>query len=449
MSTIVLLLLLLIGIAIYFVNPKSFFLYWLSIQPFILPVFYLLFVNDFTPVADKFLPLYFEFPQKLGFLMVFLLLLSFHRSDKGLKSLKVLFLPLFLLASFLLVQNILVGFDARALYTNAKSILWSVVPLALLVVDKRLRPTRKSFIRFIFVFVYVQSFFCILNWGGITIYGDVTGGFDEHLLCGTFTRYNHMANYLTVFFFILTYECFGSKRIKRKKYFGMAFLIGFLILISGSRMALMLYVFTCFYFFCVYYQNKKFVFITIVLSVLLLGFYLKGNKNFSGQGADEGTGYERNMIGVIDLANADDITEGNTLSMSAQVLFFYLNSPYMGNGQLYREGFFYGNPKDPRDTYNNADVFKTDARLAFMFVEYGIIGLCMFFYLFASMYKGCYLYSEEKNKALYWGAGLYFLLFSLTDNGFWDYIIFPSILIYVFSKRNFSEKATSRLLEKI
>ena len=449
MSTIVLLLLLLIGIAIYFVNPKSFFLYWLSIQPFILPVFYLFFVNDFTPLADKFLPLYFEFPQKLGFFMVFLLLLSFHRSDKGLKSLKVLFLPLFLLASFLLVQNILVGFDARALYTNAKSILWSVVPLALLVVDKRLRPTRKSFIRFVFVFVYVQIFFCILNLWGIRIYGEYSGLYDESLICGTFVRYNHMSNYLVIFFFILTYEFFKCKSIKRKQYYWMAFLIGLIILASGSRMSLMLFLFTCFYFFCAYYQNKKIVIITIMLSVLLLGSYLKGNRNFSGQGADEGTGYERNMIGVIDLANADDITEGNTLSMSAKVLFFYLNSPYMGNGQLYREGFFYGNPKDPRDTYNNADIFRTDARLAFMFVEYGIIGLCMFFYLFASMYKGCFLYSEEKNKALYWGAGLYFLLFSITDNGFWDYIIFSSVIIYVFSKKHVIKEDPFQLIKEV
>ncbi len=433
MSTIVLLLLLLIGIAIYFVNPKSFFLYWLSIQPFILPVFYLLFVNDFTPVEDKFLPLYFDFPLKLGSLMVLLLLLSFHRSDKGLKSLKVLFLPLFLLASFLLVQNILVGFDARALYTNAKSILWSIVPLALLIVDKRLRPTRKSFIRFIFVFVYVQSFFCILNLGGITIYGDVTEGFDKHLLCGTFTRYNHMANYLTVFFFILTYEFFKCKNIKRIQYYWMAFLIGLIILASGSRMALMLYVFTCFYFFCVFYKNKKFVFITIVLSVLLLGSYLKGNESFYGQDADEGTGLERNVIGVVDLANSDDLSEGSTLSMSAQLFFLYLNSPYMGNGQLYREGFFYGNPKDLRDTYNNADVYRTDARLAFMFVEYGILGLFLFFLLFVATFKGSYMYSEENDKKLYVGAFIYFFLFSVTDNGFWDYVIFSSFLIYVFS----------------
>ena len=229
----------------------------------------------------------------------------------------------------------------------------------------------------------------------------------------------------------------------------MAFIIGLIILMSGSRMSLFLFAFTSFYFFSVFYQNKKIVFTIVLTSIFLSFYYLKGNESFSGQNADEGTGLERNVIGVVDLANSEDLSEGSTLSMSAKVLFLYFNSPYMGNGQLYREGCYYGDPTDPKDTYNNADIYKTDARLAFMFVEYGIIGLCIFFYLFFSMFKGCYLYSEEHRKALYLGTGLFFLLFSITDNGFWDYLIFSSIFIYVFSEKHISNEITTRLIDKV
>lgn len=449
MSNFVLLLLILIGIAIYFVKPKYFFLYWLSIQPYILPVFFLLFASDFTPVADKFLPLYFDFPSRLSTLMIFLFFFSCVRSGKGIQQLVFLFLSIFLLTLFMVVQNIVVGFSVKALYANGKSILWIIIPLALLIIDKRVRPSRDSFVRYMMAFVCIQLSFCIFNLLGFTIYGEVTGGFDKHLICGTFARYNHMANYLTVFFFILTYECFGCKNITRKKYFLMAFIIGLIILMSGSRMTLLLYVFTSFYFFLVFCQNKKIVITIVLASIFILGSYLKGNESFYGQDADEGTGMERNVIGVVDLANSDDLSEGSTLSMSAQLFFLYLNSPYMGNGQLYREGFYYGDPKDPKDTYNNADIYRTDARLAFMFVEYGIIGLCLFFYLFFSMFKGCYLFSEEHSKALYLGAGLYYLLFSITDNGFWDLLIFSSILIYVFSKKHISKEATPQVIDKV
>ena len=435
-SIVLYIILVIIGFAIYFVKPKYFFLYWLSIQPYILPIFFVLFESEFTPVQDNFLPLYFDFPDKLSTLMIFLFILSYLRNGRDVKSFKFLRLPLILLISFMLFQNILVGFNLYALYANIKVILLSLAPLALLIVDERLRPSRESLFHFISVFVFVQSLFCLLNFSGISIYGDVTGGFDEHLICGTFTRYNHMANYLAIFFFILTYECFGRRGIGRKKYFMLSSIIGLLIVLSGSRMTLLLFGFTAYFFFCLF-QSKKVVVATFLMSAYLFSSLIIGNDNFYGEVADEGTGLERNLIGVIDLANSDDITEGNTLSMSAKIFLFYYKSPLMGNGKAFRPEFYYGHPTD---TYNNEGIFRTDARLAFMFVEYGVMGLGLLLLMFAYIFRGCYLFSEEKSKALYWGAGVYFLLFSITDNGFWDYLIFSSVLIYVFSTKQIDKK---------
>ena len=107
--------------------------------------------------------------------------------------------------------------------------------------------------------------------------------------------------------------------------------------------------------------------------------------------------------------------------------------PILGNGRSYRKDYYYGKPTE---AYNNEGSFKVDARLAFMFVEYGIIGLSLFFFLFFSIFKGCFMYIEEHKKVIYVGAMIYFLLNSITDSGFWDYIIFSSVLIYVFSINN-------------
>lgn len=416
--------------AIYFVRPKMFFFYWLSIQPYILPVFFILFKDSMMPMMDNYLPnLYFRYPDTMTGLMLLLFCVSYIR-EKGSRTLmKVILLPLILISTFLFLQNIIVGFQPRSLYVNIISILRNIAPFILLLIDKRLRPNRESVVKFIKVFVYVQFCFSILNYLGFRIYGDVTGFFDDSLICGTFTRYNHMTNYLASFFFILSNEYYECHGIKRKSFYLMSFLIGLLIVMSGSRMTLILFVFTAFYFFIIH-QGKMKAILTLIIGSAMLGSFLIGNVKFGGQAANEGTGLERNLIGVVDLANSDDITEGNTLSMSAKIFLFYYNSPLMGNGKAFRPEFYYGHPTD---TYNNEGIFRTDARLAFMFVEYGVIGLFLFLLLYFATFKGSYMYSEEKRKILYIGAFIYFLLFSLTDNGFWEYVQFSVLFIYVFS----------------
>ena len=199
-------------------------------------------------------------------------------------------------------------------------------------------------------------------------------------------------------------------------------------MLSGSRMTLVLFVFTALYLFYVY-NSKKVIIVSFLTIISLFGMYIIGNDSFLGQQADDGTGLERNLIGIIDLANSDDLSQGSTLALSVYLLIDKFNSPMLGNGKSARPINYYGHYTDTI----NETVYKTDARLAFMFVEYGVVGLSLFFFLFASMFKSCYLYSEEHCKYFYWGASIYFLLFSLTDNGFWDYIIFSTLFIYVFS----------------
>lgn len=179
------------------------------------------------------------------------------------------------------------------------------------------------------------------------------------------------------------------------------------------------------------YYGKRYILLFFLLLVSLFFVYIKNNEIFIGQNADEGTGIERNVIGVIDLANSDDLSEGSTLALSANLFMNYFNSPFIGNGKDHRSVFFYGNPAlDPF-----AGSYKNDARLAFMLVEYGIIGLSLFLFLFSSTFKACLSYSEEKSNRLYFIAFFYFLLFSITDAGFWDAQIFSCFFVYVFSSK--------------
>lgn len=433
MTTIVLYFLLAVGMYIYFAQPQRFFLYWLSIQPFVLPIIFVFFGGSMMPIEDNYMPkLYFSYQNTFSGLMLLLFCVSYVRNKEKTKFLKVIQFPLLFILSFITFQHLLVGFRLGTLYHNVIDVLWSCAPFILLLIDKRVRPNREKLIRFIKIFVLVQFLFSVLNLFGFRIYGVISGIFDDELICGTFTRYNHMTNYLAVFFYVLSNEYFECKKISRKSYLIMTLLIGSLILYSGSRMALILFAFSLLFFF-LHYHGKKAGILTLIGIISLFSIYIIGNDNFIGQKGDEGTGIERNIIGIVNLSNSDDLSEGSTLAMSAYILFTHFNSPLVGNGKSYRPEYYYG---DPTDTYKNEFIYRTDARLAFMLVDYGIIGLLLFFYFYATLFKGCCLYSEEKSKYLYVGAFIYFFLFSLTDNGFWDYVVFSVLFIYVFSVKD-------------
>ena len=434
MTSLVLYFLLIVGMAIYFVRPKMFFFYWLSIQPYILPVFFILFKDSMMPMMDNYLPnLYFRYPYPFCNLILLLFCASYTRKNIEKSRIKVILLPIFLLVIFLTVQNFVIGFRPGSLYANIIYLFGNVAPFLLLLIDERVRPSRNSVIHFIYIFVYVQLFFSLLNLADVRIYTNVTDIFDDNLIQGTFTRYNHMTNYLSIFFFILSYEYYICKRVKAKMFYFMALLIGLLITLSGSRMTFVLFTFVLYFFFCLSH-SKKVAFLVSLGAVSLFSMFVLGNDAFSGQKANEGSGFERNLIGVVEVANSDDLSEGSTLELSAFLLIDKFNSPIIGNGKAYRGGEnFYGHPTDTL----NEDVFKTDARLAYMLVEYGFIGLFLFLLLYAAIFKGCYLFGEEQFQSLYWGAFIYFILFSITDNGFWDIVVISALYIYAFSpKRN-------------
>lgn len=431
MTSFVLLLLLMAGIVVYYVKPQYFFLYWLAIQPYILPVFFILFKESLMPM-DNYLPnLYFQYPYPFCNLILLFFFITYVNDNKERKPLIAILKPLLLLLFFLIIQNFIYGFRPGVLYINIINVFENIAPFVLLLISKSVRPNRDSFIRFIFIFVYIQFFFSLLNLMGFRLYEDISGLSEDSLIAGTFARYNHMANYLAIFFFVLTYEYYVCNRLKVKTYYLMAFLIGLLIAISGSRMNFILYAFTLLLFFCISH-GKKVAVLTSIVVASVFSLYVIGNEAFFGQKDWEGTGFERNLIGVIDLANSDDLSEGSTLALSAYLLIDKLNSPVIGNGKAYRGENFYGHLTD---TWNE-DIYRTDARLAFMLVEYGIVGLFLFLFLFASAFKGCLLYSGEKRRSLYWGAFLYFILFSLTDNGFWDHVVFSVLFIYAFSVKS-------------
>lgn len=420
------LLFVIVGLLVYLRKPKSFFFYCMSIQPYFMPFIYLP-LQSLTD-TDTIISINVGFMRSLSILMLILSIISLMKNKELLKNFKELLLPYLLLIFFLIYQNFSVGFHFGALSQNVKEASYIIAPFLLIMADKRVTPDRNTFILFIEWFVGIQLFFCFLNLLGFRWYGKIHGdAFDDSLICGTFTRYNHMANYLATFFLVLSNEFFKNNGITKEKYIVLSFFIVVMIVISGSRMTTVLIAFVVFYHLVIYKRHNLLTIACVMIFVYAGWKGIMGNQNYLGIDSNDGEGIERTVSGIVNVANSDDLSEGSTLFLTAILLDSFFESPIKGNGRALRQSDFYYISKEA-----NEDLFPTDARLVFMLVEYGVVGFSLFMFLFYSIMKCSCVYGSENDKLFYIGAFLFFLLFTVTDDGFFDKMQFLIVTVYAF-----------------
>ena len=430
MNFIVFLLLDLVGLMIYFRNPKRFFFYCISVQPYVMP--FICLPLQYWLDSDTIISINVGYSRALCMLMLMITIVSISQKKECLKGFKFLFVSCFLLISFFILKNLSVGFHFGALSMNIKEALYMLAPFILLAIDKRVVPDRKSFVVYIEWFVWIQVFFCFLNLFGFRLYGNIhDDSFDDSLICGTFTRYNHMANYLATFFFVLSNEYYKYKRISIKKYYILSSLIGLLIVFSGSRMTFVLYAFSIFYYVIIYYR-KSIIGVLCVIVVLIASWKLiAGNQDYYGMNQNDGEGLERTISGIVNVANSDDLSQGSTIALSVLLLESFFDSPLTGNGMSKRGSDFYYFSENASEKN-----FPTDARLVYMLVEHGIIGVLLYAFFFLSILKYTKFMGQEHERSFFLGALLFFVLFTITDDGIFDRIQLLIFVTYSFSYIN-------------
>lgn len=413
-----------IGLFVYIKKRRWVFIYWLSAQAFVLPVI-LNIVPPNNSVGRGFTSLYFGYITPLCYMLAIIWIIE---SVKNISSLaKEIYYPVGLLLLFLLVQNIMVQFSYGPLFENALDVIFLVLPTIILCKSHMLRPSKKQLLYFCVIFVFVQVVFCIL---GIKIYSYYYdwGSWQGDFICGSFYRYNHMTNYLTSMFLFLCIAYFQDKKISTKIFVPTALIMGILVFMSGARMSVILFVFT-FISFVLCYQSKNFVKIGLFALVLFQGWlFLSKNYNVDLSDADHSTGIERNVAGIMNIIESKS-NDDNTLSLSDFLLLTKFNNPIMGNGYAYRMTKEY----ELNDTIIES-TFKTDARLAFMLVEYGILGCILFAFLFYCIIKVNYLQSSNINKKVWYIVIAYYILFTFTETGMFDVMQLSFLSIFSFAK---------------
>ena len=413
------------GMIIYIRCPQILFIYWFSVPAFVVPLFFYLFHPTYSG-NDTFYTFYFGSSQPLLYLLIIIMFIEYLKYKR--LYIHLFYIPLLALTIFFIVQNIVSGFNVSPLISNIKFIIYMIIPTLLLYMSPRIRPKQNLFIRFLIAYIIIQTIFCLFNKAGIRLYSNFTdeSTFSDEYFCGTFLRYNHLTNYLTTFFLILSIVYYVYSTISRKIYIGISVILGFIILMSGARMSVVLFFMTiglCLFLF----RRKNLVLLTIMFIIFLYGAMTLSSKfNIGNQNADQGTGLERNVTGLTELFTSKDIDE-STLALSSVLFLTKFNNPILGNGFAFRETSEY----DFSDTLNESTI-KTDACLAYMIVEYGIVGILCFTFLFYTIFKKLIIQSQLFDKRVWTIVILYYILFSFTETGLFDIMQFSMISVFCF-----------------
>lgn len=384
----------------------------MSIYPIILPIFFY-----FRPInnSDDFYSAYngVHLPCFILFLLVFFL--------ETLKNVTYKITNFLLCTFFLIVYLIVLQFPYISIF-NITSILTIVAPLFLLKFSPGLRPNRKEVYLFFYVAVVLETIFCVLNSYGVLVYPILSTSGSSHLISGTFARYNHLTNFLTTIYIFIAIDFFDNRKSKTLSFILLTIIIGILVFYSGARMSVILYSFTllsCLFSFKKKSFRKSFPIIILLCVFSFVIVYIAQSTKSEG--------LIRNFEGLYSFINSSSDNDESTISLSTFLLSQEFDNPFFGNGYEYKGEMAYH-----LGVYTLRN-FRSDAKVAYIMVEYGLICFLIYVLLYYFIYKdllGHIGVKKKKNLIIFY---LYFFLLTISESGFFDVFLFPLIYLYAYS----------------
>jgi len=321
------------------------------------------------------------------------------------------------------------GFNIGPLIANAKDAFFLMLPTLALSVSYRIRPEQRTLVHFIEIFIAIQTVFCFFNLYGVRLYSEYNdeSSFADEYICGSFLRYNHLTNYLTTMYLLLSMAFFVYKSLSKYLYIIMSLLLCVIILISGARISVVLFFMVIGLSLLLFRGRHLIMLFFLAIIVVYSASMLSSKYDVGTQNADSGSGLERNVTGLVDLFTSKD-NDDNTLSLSGILMLTQFKNPWYGNGYAYRET----NEYEITEKIDESTV-KTDARMAYMLVEYGIIGCLCFFILFYSIVRFNIVQSGVNNIKMWIIVIVYYVIFTFTETGLFDLMQLSMISILCFS----------------
>ena len=423
----------LLGLIIFLFKPKWFLLYYVTIEPLVLPVIaWYGRINTYEALNETKLKV---LGTGSGTLLIIVLLIALSRNRRNLQ-LSGVYSSFALLVFFLLVFYLTYNFDISLLLTDVRQSLVPLMALTLMQVDRKLIPSAKSVLTVLIFFLIYEFIWCLLNLNGIHIYvcqyfENVTYrnayGFNVDLVSGTFQRFSDLSDFLTTIFLFVCILFFYERRLSKKLFVFFSVMIISMVVISGSKVAIILIFFLL--FFCSFSKWHEYkilnLSILIILGAIVSLFTLF---NFVNLSLPEISGLNRITYQLSNIFYSFDKADSGTLTLSFYLLdnYFY-RDPLFGNGLATYGG---------SGAYGMTTFFKTDSRIAFILVEYGLLGFAAFMSYYFNLFKTVLQRTGHYRTMIL--SFTYFFLLTITQPGFFGYIpLFLFILLsHVFSNKN-------------
>lgn len=432
MSTILLFLMIGVAFVIYLTKPHFLFLYWLLSIPIFAPFVALLGgVTD----PDSTSELLWRISGFYTYLYMLILINEVVFRKRKLKGMNSIWASIIVLAIYFVFLRLATCFSSQALYLDIKSLLCTVLPMIIMSINSQTRP-KENQLFYIVVFLFVIELLCVcLNVKGIYVYVasyyNLLYDYDqEGLFSGSFYRANGLGDYFCVIYLFIAIDYFTRKRMSMLQFILFTIASFVLLVCAGSRATMALFFIVL--IFCIFIFCKK-QRMTVLLSILAVGLLLIFLSRVDTSYIDTDSGSGRIISGLASFTQSKKNKEENTTTtrLSEKLVdeYFY-KSPILGNGRSPLGENAYS-IADKVDSLSN---MKSDARLAYMLVEFGLLGCILYFMYYLSIFKFFRKqYPHPKGKNVYIIIFVFFMLFTYTEPGFFDGDLFPMVYVYLFS----------------
>ena len=450
----------LVGLFLYFYRPKWIFGYWIFIFPIIFPL-----INVGFLIFDRELFRAMFATTYVAIRNLFLILVAWELFvyKSKLPNLRSIYLAIISISVYMFFHAIIHHPDYFEVWPKTSQIISLVLPLLFYVIRKDLLPTVKTIYICVGVILFLQLVGTIIQLLGYHIYPtfyipyevvlENGSSYDdsamEGMLRGTFPSATDLCDFLAIIYLFVALEFFSRKHFSAKMFSLLTIVIGAIVAVSGIRVALVLISLSFLVCTLIYIKHHMKLFLLSALLVLFGILFLSQLDISSPQSITEYDGINRQVRGLASFVQSkkDEDDDHSTFGLSTYLLENYFIDGFLfGNGRENEGEFAYGNKGVV--TLEN---FHNDALLAYIIVEYGIFGFCLYMFFFSSICS--FLKSrvpKEERKKITLCFVAYFLL-TIVDAGLFDRLNFTLVFFYslcILAKNNMHVVVNNRFCIK-
>lgn len=436
-------LLIFIGIILlYFLRPSWLMLSWIILIPLLGPI-----IIPFTGITDSEMALQFLWllwgVYNRAFLLIVLFLI-FLKKRKFPGNILLFIKPWAILAVYFVIHSILTHFDISIIYQNVIGALYTSLPMMVMILDPKTRPTITYFFGVIVLILMIQLVMIPFNMEGIIAY-PIRYQEREYvqmemgLVSGTFTRSNAMADFVSIAYLFFAVDYFTRKKIKSWFFIIISISCFILMFLSGSKMPIVSAVIAL--VLCVILFKRQYILPICSVFVVAIVMILVSWKSIE-ESTNDYPGVDRIVSGMTNFIESKKGKgeDDSTVKVSSHLINQYLmESPLIGCGYSYK-----GNERAYPLRFNSSfdlTLLKADATLALNLVEFGIIGLMLYLFYYFSLlkYSSQFLVTKNKERVLL-VIFIFFLLFSITEGGLFNRENYIIIFSYIFALQRYNEE---------